>query len=451
MEQQRNRKEMKQTARSVCLRALLQVERGEGYSNIVLDQALRACDLISRDKSLASTIFYGVLERRLTLDYFLRQCLRDPRKKPDLAAMCALRCGAYQLLYLDRVPDAAAVNETVAALKLIGKPQISGFVNGVLRGLLRKRETLLLPEDNSPASLSLRYSVPEGLIRLWRKGYGEDITEQLLESFSQRPRVYVRVNTTKCTAEELRDRMESQGVKLICLPELEGAAVLENCGSPRELPEFRQGLFHVQDLSAQLVCRLLDPHPGETVCDCCAAPGGKSFTIAQMLENRGQVYAFDLHRNRVQLISDGAKRLGLHRIEAGVNDASQGFGAMPLVDKMLCDVPCSGFGVIRRKPEIRYRSLDEMKSLPALQYAILTQAARKVKPGGRLVYSTCTLNPAENRKVAERFLTEDNGFQPMKIEQKVARCIDEPEHMLTMTPFSGGSDGFFAAVFQKKG
>ena len=443
-------KQMNQTPRSVCLRALLQMERDGGYSNIVLDKALAACALSRRDKSLASTIFYGVLERRLTLDHFLRQCLRDPAKKPDQAALAALRCGAYQLLYLERVPDSAAVNETVAALKLIGKPQLAGFVNGVLRGLLRKKGTLLLPDDNHPASLSLRYSVPEELICLWLKGYGEALTLQLLESFSERPQVFIRVNSSKCTAAELGKCMESHGVKLLPLSEMEGAAVLENCGSPRELPEFRQGLFHVQDLSAQLVCRLLDPQPGETVCDCCAAPGGKSFTIAQGVGSSGKVYAFDLHEGRVKLIADGAKRLGLDTIEAGVNDASKGFGAMPLVDKMLCDVPCSGFGVIRRKPEIRYRSLDGIKTLPALQYAILTQAAQKVKPGGTLIYSTCTLNPAENGRVADRFLKESNGFRPIKIDLGIERCVDEPEHMLTMTPFSGGSDGFFAAAFQKE-
>ncbi len=443
-------KQINQTARSVCLRALLQMERDEGYSNIVLDKALAASMLSSRDKSLASTIFYGVLERRLTLDYFLRHCLREPQKKPDRAALAALRCGAYQLLYLERVPDAAAVNETVAALKLIGKPQLAGFVNGVLRGLLRKKETLLLPEDNTPAFLSLRYSVPEGLIRLWQKGYGEAVSLKLLESFSERPQAYIRVNTTRCTAAELQAHMERQGVNLICLSRPEGAAILENCGSPCELPEFHQGFFHVQDLSAQLVCRLLEPQPGETVCDCCAAPGGKSFTLAQGVGADGKVYAFDLHKGRVKLIEGGAKRLGLSMIETGVNDASQGFDVMPLVDKMLCDVPCSGFGVIRRKPEIRYRNLDEVKKLPALQYAILAQAAKRVKPGGILVYSTCTLNPAENNRVAERFLKENDGFRPMKIDLGLEHCVDEPEHMLTMTPFSGGSDGFFAAAFQKE-
>ncbi len=440
-------KKTNQTARSAVLQALLQMEKQDGYSNVVLDQVLHNAGLDRRDSALASTLFYGVLERRLTLDYWLRQCLRDPKKKPDAAAMAALRCGAYQIMYLDRVPDSAAVNETINALKTMGRERLSGFVNGVLRGLLRKKGELTLPEGDEVSAMSLRFSVPEELIRLWQRSYGKAVTLQLLESFSEHPALYIRVNRLRCSVDQLRERLAKHGVKLTPLSCVEGAAVLENVGSPSELPEFQEGLFHVQDLSAQMVCKLLDPIPGVTVCDCCAAPGGKSFTIAQ--ETEGPVYAFDLYSSRVKLITDGAKRLGLDKIEAGLNDAARGFGSMPQVDRMLCDVPCSGFGVIRRKPEIRYRSLEQFKELPELQYTILRQAAEKVKPGGVLVYSTCTLNPAENAQVAERFLKENNGFEPMKIDCGIQRCIDEPEHMLTMTPFSGASDGFFAARFRK--
>lgn len=435
------------TARSVALRALLQMERNSGYSNLVLDQALASTGLNDRDRALVSAIFYGVLERRLTLDFYLRQCLRDPKQKLEPAAQAALYCGAYQILYLDRVPDSAAVNETVNAVNLVGKSRVSGFVNGVLRGLLRKKNQIALPDGSDSTALSLRYSVPVGLIELWKKAYGESVMLRLLESLQEKPKLYVRVNQTKCIEDQFQALFMEENVKFTPLPELPGAGVLTGCGAPSELRMFRQGYFHVQDLSAQWVCKVLDPKPGEVVCDCCAAPGGKTFTIAQELGETGKVYAFDLYESRVGLIRDGTRRLGLGNIETCVGDAAR--DNMPLADKVLCDVPCSGFGVIRRKPEIRYKDLDAIQDLPELQYKILCQGAKSVKPGGLLVYSTCTLNPKENQSVAERFLRENNGFEPMNIEICVKRSISEPGYMLTMMPFAGASDGFFMAVFRK--
>ena len=437
--------------RVAALRALLQVEEDGGYSNIVLDKALGGGGLSRRDAALASAVFYGVLEKRLPLDWYIGQCLRDPRKKPERAALEALRCGAYQIFYLDRVPDSAAVNETVEALKAIGKGKLAGFVNGVLRGLLRKKPGMALPAGDSPRAWALRYSIPEPLIRLWMGAYGRESTQKLLEAFTQKAGLYVRVNTTKATGEQLRARLAEEEVTCSVLADPAGAVLLEGCGSPTALGAFREGLFHVQDLSAQWVCALLDPQPGETVCDCCAAPGGKSFTIAQRMGGSGKVYAFDLHESRVGLIREGAKRLGLANIEAKAHDALQGFGEFPQFDRVLCDVPCSGFGVIRRKPEIRYKDLAGLKGLPALQLSILGQGAQAVKPGGRLVYATCTLNPAENRQVADAFLQAHPAFAPAPFALPGARrWVEEPSHMLTLLPFSGGSDGFFASVFQRR-
>ncbi len=439
-----------ETARSVALRALLHVENDAGYSNIVLDKALDSSELNERDKALAAAIFYGVLEKRLTLDFYISKCLTDPSRRPDRTAMEAIRCGAYQILFLDRVPDSAAVNETVQAVKIVGKKQLAGFVNGVLRGLLRKKAQITLPEGNSLHALSVRYSIPESLVRLWQKGYGEQITLRLLESLTGKPEIYVRVNRTKCSAEQLQSSLKANGITLNLLQTLPYAASLTSCGAPDTLDQFRQGLFHVQDLSAQWICRILDPAPGEIVCDCCAAPGGKTFTIAQDVGPNGRVYAFDLYDKRVNLIKRGAERLGLTNIEARVNDAAKGIDDIPFVDKMLCDVPCSGFGVIQRKPEIRYKDISSLEGLPELQYRILHCASQRVKQGGLLVYSTCTLNPAENSEVAEKFLQENNGFEPMTIDTGIGRSVQEPSHMLTMMPFAGASDGFFAAAFRKK-
>lgn len=442
---------MADNGRTAALRALLQVEENGGYSNIVLDKALREAGLGRRDSALASAIFYGVLEKRLSLDWYIGQCLRDPRKKPDRAALEALRCGAYQIFYLDRVPDSAAVNETVEALKAAGRGKQAGFVNGVLRSLLRKRPGLALPQGDLPGAWAVRYSIPEPLVRMWMGAYGRESTQKLLEAFTQKAGLYVRVNTLRATGEQLQAGLAEEGVACSLLDGPAGAALLEGCGAPTALGAFAEGKFHVQDLSAQWVCGLLDPQPGETVCDCCAAPGGKSFTMAQMMGDSGRVFALDLYKGRVGLIREGARRLGLSSIAAKAHDALKGFEGFPAFDRVLCDVPCSGFGVIRRKPEIRYKDLSTLKGLPDLQLAILEQGARAVKPGGRLVYSTCTLNPAENSQVAERFLQAHPEFAPVPFTLPgVRRWVEEPPYMLTLLPFSGGSDGFFAAVYQKK-
>lgn len=452
---------MRQTARSAALDALLQMEKNEGYSNLVIDKALKAAELDRRDGALCSTLFYGVLEKRLTLDWLLEQCLRDPKKKLDRTVRMALRCGAYQIFFLDRIPDSAAVNETVNAVKNRGKGVYAGFVNGVLRNLIRKKDSLSLPEGDGLAALSLRYSVPEGLISLWRRAYGEENAKKLLEAFGEKPELYLRLNPLKPASQTLDRALAQRGIVLERFRSPTQTAVIRGGGSPAALPEFQEGLFHVQDLSAQAACEILSPQPGETVYDCCAAPGGKTFTLAEMMENRGSVTSFDLYPGRARLIAEGAGRLGIGCVTAKALDMTKLPEGFPPGDRVLCDAPCSGFGVIRRKPEIRYKDLRTLKELPELQYAILQNAARLVKPGGVLLYTTCTLNPAENGEVAERFLKENGGFLPRRIdppwivpangeEPLLRRWLDEPEHQFTMAPFAGASDGFFAAAFVKR-
>lgn len=439
------------TARDAALSALLLMEQNNGYSNLVLDKTLETASLSPRDAALASTLFYGVLERKLTLDWLISHALNDPKRKLDPTVQMALRLGTYQIFYLDRIPDSAAVNETVDAVKRTKKRALSGFVNGVLRSLLRQREALTLPESDSLEDLSVRYSVPVGLIGLWRKAYGIELTKRLLAAFNEKAEIDIRVNSQRTTPAALSAALAERNITLVPSAQLPFGASLSGCGSPVTLPEFQAGLFHVQDFSAQLTCEIVAAQPGQTVIDCCAAPGGKTFTLAQAVGESGQVYSFDLYEGRVGLIQKGAERLGLSNITARAADMTAPPADLPQADRVLCDVPCSGFGVIRRKPEIRYKDLDEAKALPPLQYEILSRAAEFVKPGGVLVYSTCTLNHRENGKIAEQFLAEHPGFSPHKIDLAgVTRVIDEPEHHLTMMPFSGASDGFFAAAFVRK-
>ena len=443
---------MKNTARHTALQALLQMEQNEGYSNIIIDKALRTDGLDRRDASLAAVIFYGVLERRLTLDHFLRGCLKDPKKRPDPRVWMLMRCAAYQILFLDRVPDSAVVNEAVEEAKTIKGGAYAGLVNGVLRSLSRKKPLLSLPEGNSVEALSLRYSVPQELISLWRKSYGKDVTLGILRDFEQRPPLYVRINPLRASVEGLKASLAEKGFTLTPLEFPEGAAVLEGEGSPAALEEFQQGMFHVQDLSAQLACSLLEAKPGQTLCDCCAAPGGKSFTLAETMENSGTVYAFDLYKGRVGLIQQGAERLGLSAVIAQRRDGSKAYQDLPSMDGVLCDVPCSGYGVIRRKPEIRYKPLISVKGLPELQGTILHNGSQLLHPGGLLLYATCTLNPAENGEVVKGFLETHPDFEPAPFQLPgVKRLVEEPEYMVTMLPAGGGSDGFFAARFRRKG
>ena len=443
---------MKLTARELALQALLKVKENEGYSNIVIDKALREFQLDKRDYSLASAIFYGVLEKRITLDYYLKAVLKSPNKKLDTIVEIILQIAVYQIFFMDRIPESAIVNEAVNCAKINNRMALAGFINGVLRKLVREKNTISLPLSNNIFSLSIKYSVPQELIELWQKSYGQDLTIKILEAFTEKPKLYIRVNNTKTTANDLSKLFADSKINLLPSDYIENSAELINCGSPKDTEEFNQGLFHVQDLSAQLICHFLSPKAGELICDTCAAPGGKSFTIAEMMNNSGKVSAFDLYKGRVKLIRNGAERLGLTNIHSLVNDATEAFDESEKFDKVLCDVPCSGYGVIRRKPEIRYKALSTVRELPDIQYKILENSSHIVKVGGLLVYSTCTLNFDENQKVVNQFLKLNPSFIPytLKLPNGVVRAFDEPEHMFTMFPFTAQSDGFFVSAFIRK-
>ncbi|MBR6338126.1 MAG: 16S rRNA (cytosine(967)-C(5))-methyltransferase RsmB, partial [Ruminococcus sp.] len=287
-------------------------------------------------------------------------------------------------------------------------------------------------------------SCPMWLIDKWIGEYGLDVTRQMLSTSVGRPPVTARVNTTLITAEKLCEQLKAEGI------ECERAEFPEGCvkilgGSPEKTRCYKQGLFHVQDVSSQLCCMALDPKPGMTVLDVCSAPGGKSFTIAELMENKGRLLSFDLHENRVRLIRSGAERLKLDIIEESPNDAKKYKEDMPLADRVLCDVPCSGLGVIRRKPEIKYKAPGEFERLPEIQYDILSVSSRYVKEGGVLVYSTCTLSRAENDNVVDRFLKEHEDFTSCPIGG-----VFGDEFKASITPGKFGSDGFFIAKLMRK-
>lgn len=424
------------TARQVAARALMGVFEGGGYSNLVLDGALKREDLSPRDRAFCTTLFYGVVERRLTLEYALSQYLRQPLTKLEPAVREVLFCAFYQLLYMPSIPEHAVVNESVSTVRALGAERVSGLVNGVLRAFLRQGKAFPLPKDKLRAK-EVMYSIPGPLIQLWRRGYGEETAQVILEGSTTHPSFFIRVNTLRTTTEALCQCLEKEGVIVTPIMGLGTALLLNFSGPVTELKSFREGHFHVQDLSSQLCAAALGVKPGMRVLDVCAAPGGKSFTLAQEMENEGELVAGDLHASRLRLVEEGAARLGISILRTRTQDATHFCNQLGLFDRVLCDVVCSGYGILRRKPEIRYKLPKTIDGIWEIQYNILEVSSQYCKEGGRLLYSTCTLNPQENQQVVERFLATRSDFR-----------LREP--MVTRFPGQEGGDGFFWALLEKE-
>lgn len=436
-------------ARKTALRALIRMEEQGCYSNLVMQKTLSDAFLSEADKSLCTALFYGVLERRITLDYLISSFSSRKLEKLEPAVRNSLRLGLFQLVFLDKIPPSAAVNESVKLVQQSGCRSASGFVNGVLRSVQRSLplERLLETIQDETERLGIRYSCPRWLVELWMNAYPEE-AENLLASTVTAPLPVIRVNMLRVSPEDMRKALEEEGHTVRLVPGLPAALEVKNLRGIEQMPSYQDGLFTVQDAASQLCVRALGASSGEWVLDICSAPGGKAFACAQEMNNEGRVDAFDLYPRKTELIRKGAKRLGLSIIHAGVSDASQYHEDFGPYDRVLCDVPCSGLGVIRKKPEIKYRDFSSNADLIALQYQIFENASRYVKPGGRLVYSTCTLNPAENERQAERFLREHPEFSAGALPEDFPRGGGET--MITLIPHKDRTDGFFIAVFEKR-
>lgn len=438
--------------RTLAFNILYRVEEEKAYSNIAVNNMLKESGLGSLDSSFVSAIVYGVLEKKITLDYILKQNSNLPLNKIEKKTLIILRMGLYQILYMDRVPDSAAVNESVKTAKKKGLIKSCGFINAVLRGFLRKDKKFSLPPESSSADyLSVKYSCPKGLTALWLDAYGYRTTLEMLEALEGRPPVTVRVNTQKLTQKELTEFFEAEGVsaKAGALPD---SLEIRYAGSVENLESYKKGYFHVQDGAAALCSLIADPKKGNVVYDVCSAPGGKSFTMAQLMENTGELYSFDLYPHKIRLIERGAKRLGLDIIKAEIRDGmKEDTVSRKPGDVVLCDVPCSGTGIIRRKPEIRYKESFYDRSLSDIQYGILCESAKLVKEGGKLVYSTCALDPEENGLQIDRFLKEHREFfgKAIELPKGIRRTIEEKEYEITLFPQTNGTDGFYIALLQK--
>lgn len=433
---------MKNNPRQTAYEILLRIERDGAYSNLTVDEALASSGLDTRDKAFVSALVYGVVERKITLDYQLSRYLSKPLKKLKPQVLILLRLGAYQIFYMDKVPHSAAVNESVTLTKKNGCSFASSLVNAVLRKCAQNG--LCFPDENDENFWSVYYSCPQWLIHKWVKEYGADDTEKLLSSSVGKTETVIRVNTLKTDTQKLKDLLQSEGVS-VSDGYVENALVI--CLSGNEiasLKSFRDGFYHVQDTASQLCVKALCAGEGDFVLDLCSAPGGKAFTAAQYMNNKGRLLAFDLYQHRADLISAGAQRLGIEIIRAKAGDACEFNADIGLADKVLCDVPCSGLGIIRRKPEIKYKDKESLDGLPEIQLKILENASRYVKDGGRLIYSTCTLNKKENEEVCESFLQKHGAFQKTApLPEMTSDCF------VTLMPHKNNSDGFFIAAFEK--
>lgn len=430
-------------ARRTAVLALVRQEES-GYANLVLNAFLENQSLNARDKAFVSALFYGVTERLLTLDWCISQCLTRPLKKLDPQVRAILRSGLYQARYM-QVPQAVAVNESVELCRGLKKSSAAGLVNAVLRKAIHKN-----PEtaDFSDAAqrLSVQYSVGLPVVRLLQKNYPQNC-EEILKAFFEKPEVALRCNLLKTSEQQLCEELTQQGVT-VRQGELPGSLFAKFNGSPAATPAFEQGLYHVQGTASQLAAYCLQAKPGETVLDLCAAPGGKTLTIAQSMENTGTLYSCDAVESRLPLIKKAVQRSGLTNVTVLQNDASVYREEFAGVDRVLCDVPCSGLGIIAKKPDIRYKTMEGVQQLHALQAKILATASRYVKQGGRIVYSTCTIDPRENQQIVRAFLEKNPDFQ-LAEPPFVPQGANLEENMMTLLPGKCGPDGFFIAIMEK--
>lgn len=437
------------TARELALDMLMEILEKGSFCHIVERQALSKYQYLPKqERALATRLTEGVIERLFSIDYVINQVSKTRTEKMKPVIRNILRIGVYQLLYMDRIPDSAACNE---AVKLAVKRRftgLKGFVNGVLRSVARKKENLEFPDDET------RYSIPGWLLDMWKQDLGEQEALSVAEALLLERPTCVRCNLAKDSAEHIIMSLNNQGVHTERLPGFEDILYISGYDYLEGLDAFAQGLIQVQDVSSSLVGRAADPKAGDFVLDVCAAPGGKSLHMADLLKGTGMVEARDLTYQKAALIEENISRSGFANIRAKVWDALEPDEEMKgQADIVLADLPCSGLGIIGRKPDIKYRmNLETCEDLANLQKDILSVVWEYVKPGGILVFSTCTIDKLENEDNRNWFLNE-YPFEPVDISEKAAGAFQEEtlkEGYIQLLPGRHNSDGFFLSVFRRK-
>lgn len=442
------------TSRELALKILYQVQEEGAYANLALDKALFSCHwLDTRDRGLITEIVYGSVKYVGKLDYILNQFASTKVHKMDAWTRNILRMALYQILFLDKVPNSAAVNEAVKLAKRYG--HVDKFVNAVLRNLLRGLDKIVWPEkETDPVQyLMVQYSFPQWMVERFLKQYGLEQAEQLCRYYNQPASLWIRTNTLKTTRAALKQTLEDAGLTVQESRHTPEGLKIETAVNLHQLEAFQQGLFTVQDESSMLVALAAEPAPGQRVLDVCSAPGGKTTHMAQLMKNKGCIYACDIHQHRLDLIAENCQRLGITNVELVLQDGTKLTERwQEPFDVVLCDVPCSGLGVLGRRPDARWvKDAENITDLCEVQTKILNQAAQLVAPGGTLIYSTCTITPEENQEMVLQFLQQHEEFA---LDETLTDCwlnMDKGDvGYVQFLPFVDDMDGFFIARMVRK-
>ena len=441
------------TVREQVVDLLIEVEQEESYAQLSLKNAL--ADLSHIDRALATEIFYGTLKYQIQLDYWINQFSKTPIRKMKPLIRQVLRISLYQMMYLDKIPTSAIINEAVKITKKRKFQGLSAFVNGILRNIDRSKDKLSYPDPkvNLETSMSVQYALPEWMIHLWLEQYSKEEVACICEALNQRAKVCGRWNFLKGEKIYLEAILEKEGAIIEPGHLLEEAFYIKKMDKLQNLDSFKTGIWTVQDESAMLVAHVMAPKEGEQVLDMCSAPGGKSMHMAAMMHNKGRIVACDIHDHKLELIDKTAARLGISIIEPTLQDGTR-FNIVfeEKFDKVLLDAPCSGLGIMKRKPDIRHnKTRDDIEDIVAIQRELIKQAVRYVKPGGRLVYSTCTINQMENEQMVHEIMSE-YGLELENIVDTMPECLKsavKEKGMIQILPQMADTDGFFIASFRK--
>ena len=444
----------KHNSRELALKILFQVNEEGAYANLALDKALFSCkDLDPRDRGLITEIVYGSVKYRGKLDYVLNQFAKTKVKKMDHWTRNNLRMALYQIMFLDKVPDSAAVDESVKLAKKYGRSD--KFVNAVLRNYLRGKDTMQWPDKTKqPVEyLCVEYSFPQWMVERFVRQYGMADTEKLLQYYNQPAPLWIRTNTLKISREALKTQLEQEGIVVSESRYTPEGLQIHSAVNLHQLKAFQQGLFTVQDESSMLVALAAEPDKDMRILDVCSAPGGKSTHMAQLMKNTGSIYACDIHKHRLELIEENCKRLGITNIKTVEQDGTVLTRRwQEPFDVIVCDVPCSGLGVLGRRADARWsKESEDIAGLCGIQKRILEEAAQLVVPGGTLIYSTCTITPEENQDMVEQFLARHPEYEA---DGTITDCwlnMDkETNGYVQFLPFIDDMDGFFIARMVRK-
>ena len=446
---------MQKNARQLAVEVIYRVNEEGGYSNLTLNQLIRKYDITDRDKALATQLVYGSLRMRNSLDWLINQVANRKVQKMDGWTRNILRLGLYQIQFLDGIPDAVACNETVELAKEYKHPGVAKFVNGVLRNILRRLDSLQMPsiEDDPVQHIRYKYSFPQWLVERWVKRYGVKATIEICQTFNQIPDTVIRRNPLKTSKSDLEDSLSKNNIEVKEINNFPQAFKINNYSSLYNLDTFQSGYFQIQGLASIMTGHIVAPKPGERVLDLCSAPGGKTTHLAELMDNQGEIIANELHEHKLSLIEENCKRLGVKIVNVKIGDGRK-VEFTDSFDRILIDAPCSGLGMIAKKPEIKWQKKpQDIKQLKDIQLELLTAGSGFLKEGGELVYSTCTITEAENIEVVKEFVSNNLNFELVNLKSQAKEFgIDSEfinEGTIQLLPTWQENEGYFIAKLRR--